>query len=168
MLLRFCSKEYRDVVRLADSCVTDEPLSPHDKQIFEQLELILSDLSPDAYACRLKLSYVTRSLQDIMPCPWNVAAQLVNYVRWRRWISCECRLTIGEEIELIENASIEKSKLLLDQLSILKAAVGAPPGVSIDVSVDIPRLRAYVDFDSIEDRSVYIKGDSVRLYQIFT
>ena len=98
--------------------------------------------------------------------PLDVATQLVNYVRWR-WISCECRLTIGEEIELLENASIEKSKLLLDQLSILKAAVGAPPGVSIDVSVDIPRLRAYVDFDSIEDRSVYIKETQHRLYRIF-
>ena len=134
-------------------------MSPHDKQIFEQLELILSDFVPDAYACRLKLSYVTRSLQKIMSCPWNIAEQLIAYVRWRRWVSFECRLTIEEEIELLENADIEKSKLLLDQLSILKAASGAPPGVSIDVSVDIPRLRNYVDYDAVEDRSIYIKGD---------
>eukprot|EP00808_Paulinella_micropora_P020702 g53334.t1 len=55
-LCRFLDRQYVQAFKLAELCVSDSALSREESAIFEQLDFCGDDVSPDAAACRLKLS----------------------------------------------------------------------------------------------------------------
>ena len=72
LLLRLQTRKYRDVLKLADSCITDGNVTDEERNIFEQLQYIAEDQVPDAHACRLKLSLMFANTP--LECSWEVEA----------------------------------------------------------------------------------------------
>ena len=65
-----------------------------------ELVLTCDDLTPDAHACRLKLSLVTAD--SSMPAlPWDALHELRAYLRKRYLVSAACRLSAYEEHSLL-------------------------------------------------------------------
>ena len=100
LLLRFLNRQYSEVFLLADSCVTDTRLSAEEEQILAQFKHVSDDISPDAHACRLKLHLIMAD--SSMPAlPWDVKAEMNEYLKKRQNISSVCRLSPLEEHTLL-------------------------------------------------------------------
>jgi hypothetical protein len=48
LLMRFMARDYPSVAKAALSCVSDTPLSSEEQQLWDQLEFLQDDCSPDA------------------------------------------------------------------------------------------------------------------------
>ena len=103
LLLYFITGSYPDVYKMVESCVSEE-LTPEEQQIFNQLEFLGNDCHPDAHACRLKLSVVTVGLGagSTMKCPWSITEEMEDYVKKHAHVSASCRLTMEEEMLLLQ------------------------------------------------------------------
>lgn len=101
LLLRLMSRQYDLAFRLADSCVKDTPLTAEEEQIIDLLGTIALDLHPDAHACRLKLSLVSLGAQDIK-MPWDLVQEMCAYAIKHRRVSASCRLSVIDELTLLE------------------------------------------------------------------
>jgi len=109
LVLRLMTRKYREAFALVESCVCDRNLTPQEQQIFKLIGEIKDDLHIDAIACRLKLFFVTFGCSDIMPYPFNFEEDIHNYVKYYRYVSSYCRLTIDEEVFIMSQVP-EKSK----------------------------------------------------------
>jgi hypothetical protein len=78
LLLRLCNRQYDEVFRLADSCITDTKLTEEEAQIIKQLERCNDDLHPDAHACRIRMAWVCRLCS--FKLPWKLEAEMEAYL----------------------------------------------------------------------------------------
>ena len=101
MVWRLFTGAYGTAFKLADACLSDTRLSGEEGQIWQQIAEVEYDAHADACACRLKMSLVTMGCEDAMPCVWDVGTQLAMYADLRHHVSAACRLTHGEEFDLI-------------------------------------------------------------------
>lgn len=100
LLIHFIAGNYIEVFKMIESCVSEE-LSAEELQIFDQLEFLGNDCHPDAHACRLKFSAVVFGFDGAMKCPWSIVEELMQYVRKHEHVSAPCRLTVTEEMSLL-------------------------------------------------------------------
>ena len=100
LLLRFLRRSYDEVMRLASTIATDTAYSAEENTIFQVLGRSNSDGHPDAHACRLKITYVL--LDSPVSVPWNVTRQMSRYITKLGYVSAVCRLTLPEEMALLE------------------------------------------------------------------
>jgi hypothetical protein len=144
LLLRFLDRQYEEVFRVADSCVSDTKLSSEERQIFEQLQHLNGDKHPDAHACRLKLSLVTMGCQEVMQCPWSVPEELSLYMEKREYVSAGCRFTAAEEHALLvscDQASIGENSLLINRLALATSVMKVLPKMVLKGTSNITSSR---------------------------
>ena len=142
---------YEDAVRLAGSCISDTPLSVEEAQIWRVLEDIGSDTHPDAVGCRLHISRATSG--STMRVPWCVGTQLATYCQLLHKISSCCRLSVDEEMVLLDEHG-QATRQLRNRASMLSTLSAAKPGHALQLKVEqAPRKRKEAEFDEIEDKS---------------
>lgn len=96
----------------ANSIGTDTDFSKEESQIFQLLEMTLSDYSPDALACRLHVENVTSD--SPVSCPWLLTKELSAYVSKFSHVSSTCRLPVADELQLLEVAIVDPSDARFD------------------------------------------------------
>ena len=79
LLLRFITRQYEAVFRMADSCVSDIKLTDDEQQLFDALDIVSTDHHPDAHACRLRIWLALNSSSTLVSCPWDVAEEMKGY-----------------------------------------------------------------------------------------
>jgi hypothetical protein len=80
LLIRFITRQYEAVFRMADSCVSDIKMTDDEEQLFQQLfHIVSTDTHPDAYACRLRVWLALNSSSNLASCPWEVVAEMKGY-----------------------------------------------------------------------------------------
>ena len=103
LLMRFISRQYEAVCTLVESCVNDSGFSDEMKSIFFALRTVSDDNSPDAHACRLKISLVMEeSGTSEVELPWEVMKEYNSYLFKEHAISASCKLTPPEELRVLE------------------------------------------------------------------
>jgi len=149
VLLRFLNFQYAEVFKLADCCVSDTALSREESLILDALHQLHNDQSPDAHACRLKISLVTVN-SDISP-PWNIDAEMLQYVSKLQNVSAACRLSVDEELSLLQS---QVDTNLNYKLSNRQQFLRAVQDCSSSVLLKYPARPSLEDeFDSIIDKS---------------
>ena len=104
LLLRFLHREYASSFRLSDAVATDSGFSSAGAAIWRNLCAAAHDFHPDAHAVRMKLSLVT--IDSGSTLPWNLTAEAARYIMKMSHISAECRISRGEELQILTNDSI--------------------------------------------------------------
>jgi len=79
LLLRFMNRQYEEAFHLCETCMTDSDVSEEELNIFEQLQFLRNDKSPNAHAIRLKLSLVTMDT-PAFNCDWNISQEMDGYL----------------------------------------------------------------------------------------
>jgi hypothetical protein len=79
LLLRLMNRQYEDAFRLCETCMTDSDISEEELNIFEQLQFLKNDKSPNAHAVRLKLSLVTMDTPSFN-CDWSITQEMEGYL----------------------------------------------------------------------------------------
>ena len=166
LILRFLARDYDAVARSAASCVSDTPLSPEEQQLWDQLEFMVDDYSPDATACRLKLSLATYGCQDVMPLPWQIASELDTYNAKRRLVSGACRLSPEEELMLTDARSDdgEVTQASRDRKAFLEAVAGGTKHSRVKITP--PTIP--ICYDAVVDRSIVESSSSGSMGSRFT
>jgi len=148
LLLRFLNRQYSQVFQLAGSCVTDGTLSMEENQIFDQLEFVKNDFHADAHACRLKIWLAT--VDTKMNCPWDITSEMEFYLAKHGHVSAACRLTIDEELAVLESCK-RRSCELVNRYRYLQAIVKQVG--FIDASIP-SRPRIEFEFDTVIDKTI--------------
>eukprot|EP01062_Namystynia_karyoxenos_P055818 TRINITY_DN4684_c0_g1_i2.p1 TRINITY_DN4684_c0_g1~~TRINITY_DN4684_c0_g1_i2.p1 ORF type:complete len:1593 (+),score=435.58 TRINITY_DN4684_c0_g1_i2:1751-6529(+) len=92
---------HKELRALADSLADCATVT--ERQLWGRLTLALSrDPSPDAAACRLRLSVAMAPYGEAVPVPWDTRAELAAYVRLRGIVSAAVALPIEDELRLLE------------------------------------------------------------------
>jgi len=117
LLLRMMHRRYDEVFRMFELCTTDAKLTAEEQQIFDQFEQVTRDYHPDAHACRLRMQLMTAEtpLANLV----DSSRELENYIRKEHLVSAECRLSLQEQISLIE-ACPRMSPTLANRLVFLR------------------------------------------------
>ena len=149
LLLRFLNLQYAEVFKLADCCVSDTALSPEEVWTLDALQQLNADQSPDAHACRLKISLVTVN-SDIAP-PWHMDTEMLQYVSKLERVSAACRLSVEEELALLQgHVDVQLNYKLANRQQFLRAVHES----SASVLLKYPQRPALEDeFDSVIDKS---------------
>ena len=161
LLLRFLNRQYADVFQLADSCVSDSALTVEESQILGEMHLVCDDTTPDAHACRLKLSLVTAD--SSMPAlPWDALHELRAYLKKRVLVSAACRLSGYEEYSLLMGlqSRLHQYPWLFNRMNYLGAILngqGIAP-VMLPSSLMNPLSETAGMYDHIVDKSA-LTGD---------
>ena len=101
LLLRFLHRAYNEVFRLAATIGTDVEFSAEEDCIFQCLgRPPHGDRHPDAHACRLKIALVV--LDSPVQCPFDLTSEASRYVTKLNHVSAVCRLSLSEELQLLE------------------------------------------------------------------
>lgn len=115
---------------------------PSHSQLWALLEYSAADGHPDAHACHLKLSLVVSGAESVMTCPWALEAELESYVLKVRHVSPGCRLSLEEELLLLDGhlGSRAKAKAappeLRNRRALLKALQrGVAAGTHLELEV---------------------------------
>jgi len=108
LLMRFISHQYEAVCTLVESCVNDSGFSDEMKGIFNSMWTVSDDQSPDAHACRLKISLVMEeSGTSEVDLPWTVFSEYNQYLFKEHAISASCKLTPPEELRVLEICGLD-------------------------------------------------------------
>jgi hypothetical protein len=190
MVMYFMTGSYQNVFKMIESCVSEE-LTPEEvsvcdvsqaglqkdvffltfhhfypflqRQIFNQLEFLGNDYHPDAHACRLKLSVVTVGLggDGSMTCPWSVAEEMEQYCKKHPYVSSACRLSVEEELLLLQLCSPDARDRLSLALLNRKAYISAvrslgnlPPDKSLSVKLGGEKTPKFENFDAGADMTI--------------
>jgi hypothetical protein len=149
VLLRFLGRQYADVFRLTQCCVSDTALSPEEVLLVEQLGKLRSDCSPDAHACRLKLCTVVTGSGD-MRWPWDVSLEMLHYLSKLKFVSAACRLTVDEELMLLQNYCTDINYKLSNRQQYLRAKTDCSSAMLVQYPA---RADLNNSFDAIVDKS---------------
>ncbi len=149
VLLRFLSRQYADVFRLAQCCVSDTALSPEEALLVEQLGKLRADVSPDAHACRLKLCTVVTGGGD-MTWPWDVSLEMLHYLSKLQYVSAPCRLTVDEELMLLQNYCANINYKLSNRQQFLRAKTDCSSSMLVQYPA---RTDLSNNFDAVIDKS---------------
>jgi hypothetical protein len=123
LTLYMMTENYREAFKLIDTCVCDRVLTVQEKQIFELLGNIRNRLLVDSAACRLKLYFVTYGCSDIMPFPYDIDEDLLEYINNFETVSVYCRLTVDQEsfiMSKIAEGSACKTATFINRERIMK------------------------------------------------
>jgi len=151
LLLRFLNRDYCEVFRLAEACVSDEQLTPDEEQVFCCLAYVNDDHHPDAHACRLKVLLVLNHSSVVMGL-WDLEHELYQYYRKKPMVSCACRFSIHEEFELMALCGISQHSLIENRRVMVVAMLS---GVTrMKALPNLPKKMIIgKEFDSIVDKS---------------
>lgn len=170
MLLRFLHRDYAEVFRLADSIATDNAFNKEGLDIFKNLDAANDDYHPDAHACRLKIFLVT--IDANMKLPWELTLQCAAHIYKLDSISSFCRLSVHEELQILESDLIVKSTqspnydkkyhdeysmaLIFNRLNYLKAQVSNPDGAKdLEVLCTIPARSVGSKWPYYQDNTIF-------------
>ena len=101
LAVRLMTRNYKEAYRLIESCVCDRVLTGQEQQIFNLISQNPDCLLADAFACRLKLFFVTYGCSEIMPFNFDLEEAVSEYVSMYRHVSACCRLTPDEEVFIL-------------------------------------------------------------------
>ena len=149
---KFLHRSYADAARLAASCVTDTSLTSEEAQLWDQLAFMTDDVHPDAVGCRLQIA---RKMAGLSVCvPFNIARDLATYVRLLHSVSSACRLSVQEEMELLEEYG-QQTRELRNRTAMLKLISKSPPSQGLQLKVEHHHgaRKQDAEFDEIEDRT---------------
>ncbi|KNC48811.1 uncharacterized protein AMSG_00592 [Thecamonas trahens ATCC 50062] len=135
ILLRFAARDYEAVFRLSETCQVDVPFTSEEDRVFQLLGELGSDLTPDAVACRLKLSLCV--LLGGNQLPWKLSDQYDKYLSRLSHVSAGCRLESEEEAELLPFIEAEEETPLLvgNRMTYLTGAADGATAVSLSSRV---------------------------------
>jgi len=150
LLFKVLHRCYSDAARLAPSCISDTQLTDEEAQIWGKLELIADDQHPDAVGARLHISRATSASASSVP--WSVATELGNYCRLLHKIRCDCRLSLEEEMLLLEEHGLA-TRQLRNRAAMLRLLLNSKPGEALKIKFEQPPARTATHFDEIEDRT---------------
>ena len=125
LVLRLMTRNYTEAYRLIESCVCDRTLTSQEQQIYDLISKIPDCLLADLFACRLKLYFVTYGCSEIMPYPFDIEEDILEYITHYKFVSSTCRLTIDEEmfiISRIPEKSPKRTIAFLNREKILRAS----------------------------------------------
>eukprot|EP00960_Hanusia_phi_P029240 747854-Hanusia_phi.AAC.2 len=149
LLLRFLNLQHTEVFKLADCCVSDTKLSPEEELLLSQLRFLEDDVFPDAHACRLKISLVTAN-SDITP-PWDINAEMLHYLSKIEHVSAACRLSVEEELYLLQNhVTVSLNYKLANRQQFLRALTDCSSSLLLQYP---SRANLQEEFDSVSDKS---------------
>ena len=170
MLLRFLHRDYAEVFRLADSIATDTPFNDEGLSIFQNFKVANNDCHPDAHACRLKISLVT--IDAGMALPWELTVQSSYHILKLDSVSCFCRLSPREELQILESDLIVTSPqspkykkdvhdeycmaVVFNRLNYLKAQVhNLDRSKEMEVPCTIPARSVGTNWPYYQDNTVF-------------
>jgi hypothetical protein len=125
LLLKLMNRKYDDAFKLIEGCVSDMPLTPQEKQIYDLIATVKDDVNPEMHACRLKLYFVTYGCRDIMPYQFVMENEMYQYISKLKYITATCRLTCDEEefiLSRIPGTSELKTLHMINREKLIKAA----------------------------------------------
>jgi hypothetical protein len=138
LLLRFLNRNYEEVFRLAATIGTDIEYGPEEDVIFKCLGRLNGDCHPDAHACRLKIALVI--FDSPVLCPFDITVQMSRYVTKLSHVSAVCRLTLPEELMLLETCVSDSSDPRF-----------------IDPETGFPRYTVY-EITMVKNRKYYLRA----------
>jgi hypothetical protein len=106
-LVRLTGRRYTEAVQAARACACDELLPNTETATLKACAAVADDPAPDAHAARLHLSLAVLGTRNSRVPPWSLADELEGYVAKRRHVSAACRLSVAEELMLIEAAEAQ-------------------------------------------------------------
>jgi hypothetical protein len=170
LLLRFLHREYAEVFRLADSIATDNAFNKEGLDIFQSLKAAADDCHPDAHACHLKIFLVT--IDANMELPWEQTLQCAAYIIKLDSISSFCRLSVREELQILESDLVVKTSqspmydksihdeyfmaLVFNRLNYLKARVrNLDDSNDLEVLCTIPARSVGSNWSYYQDNTIF-------------
>lgn len=170
LLLRFLHRDHAEVFRLADSIATDNAFNKEGLDIFQRLQAANDDCHPDAHACRLKIFLVT--IDANMELPWEQTLQCAAYIIKLDSISSFCRLSVREELQILESDLVVKSSqsprydksihdeysmaLVFNRLNYLKARVrNLDDSNDLEVRCTIPARTVGSNWSYYQDNTIF-------------
>jgi ankyrin repeat protein len=102
LLLRLMARNYEDAFTLIDSVNTDRPFTNEEEQIFKALGPLAKDPSPDSNACFVKLTLQLKDGPIAFTSPFEDLDQAYGYITKLSRVSARCRLSIKQELSLME------------------------------------------------------------------
>ncbi|KAL3900577.1 MAG: hypothetical protein SGPRY_012436, partial [Prymnesium sp.] len=117
LLLYFLHAMHAEVFRLVDACTSDLELSPEERQIWEAFRQAEQHTAADACSARLKLHLIAHDTAAMgSPWPTPMGLTLIQYVKQRHLVSTNCRLSVEEEVSLLDECLEDASHpLSLDE-----------------------------------------------------
>jgi hypothetical protein len=112
--------------------------SPEEDVIFRCLGRLNGDCHPDAHACRLKIALVI--FDSPVRCPYDLTVQASRYVTKLNHVSAVCRLTLPEELMLLETCVCDTTD----------------PGF-LDPETGLPRYTEY-EITIVKNRKFYLRA----------
>jgi hypothetical protein len=100
LMLRMLDRNYSEVAQLVTAISTDAELTDEAEQILGCLRQTLSDVHPDAHACRVKISLALADCPSGLP--WDLVNEAGLYFEKLRHVSASCRISHEDENRLIQ------------------------------------------------------------------
>ena len=117
LILYLLARAYPVAFRLAETCELDGKLSGEEAYIMRMMERTTHDQHPDAHACRLKVALAVSYseerlvLKDENGTAWEVDGEYAQYIKKVHHISASCRLSMEEEVQLVQLCTDDKGKI---------------------------------------------------------
>ena len=128
-LLQFLIRNYDNAFELLESCFIDTTFTIEEKWILNQFARTMSDLHPDAHACRIKLSLAT-GWSTYNP-EWKLEVEFHKNLLKFDHVSSKCLLSLEEQHDVLQRC--KESTTVLDNW---KSFLHATPGAQLSVSGD--------------------------------
>ena len=117
LILYLLARAYPVAFRLAETCELDGKLSGEESYIMGMMERTTHDQHPDAHACRLKVALAVSYseerlvLKDENGTAWELDGEYAQYIKKVAHISASCRLSMEEELQLVELCKDDKGRI---------------------------------------------------------
>eukprot|EP01051_Picozoa_sp_SAG22_P015501 SAG22_NODE_2033_length_3106_cov_1.734952_1_plen_1010_part_01 len=144
-------------------------LTPEERQIFEQLEILGQDWHPNAAACKLKMFCATTGCQDVMPYPYELQTEVEAYLKRHRYVTASTRLTIEEELLILDGCDEAKmTPVVANRYKLIRASMAGETGKPVPVIY--PNVVAdLVQYDLVVDNTIFtFKTDKLGLKSLKT
>jgi len=99
VLIKFLNRNYYETFHLTNACSVDTKFTDEESWIFDQFGRSMTDLHPDAHACRLKLTLSV--LFSDNRYKWEVHEEMDSYLAKTQHVSGNCVLTAEEELDIL-------------------------------------------------------------------
>ena len=151
LVLKWLSRKYEKAYAMIDSCLSDTQLSAEESQIFSLLSSVADDMHPDAVACRVKLLLATAASADTMPVSWILSDTMAYYSDVREHVAAACRLSVEEELELLEKCPATSRTLKMKNRMSFLQAIHKTPSHPV-ARIEYPEVpRGHLHFDRLFD-----------------
>ncbi|GAB5356506.1 hypothetical protein AAMO2058_000295800 [Amorphochlora amoebiformis] len=103
ILLRMQLRQYEAAFNVVQSCEADCKLTKDEAFVFQQLVELANDHHPDAHAVKLKFSLVVMHCGTSIEELWELQQEYQGYIRKLDLVSAKCKLSIEEEMLLLNH-----------------------------------------------------------------